>query len=560
MREAVRLMVLGLAIAAAGPAQAAVIAVTTTADSGPGSLRAAIDSSNMNVNVVDTIEFDLPGPSFTIKPLSALPTITDPVTIDGYTQNGAAPNTLPPFGGMGTGTNAVLLIEIDGSVAGNTDGLLIDHINNLGAGTTIRGLVINNFNSNMRAAIRIADDGNNVIEGNFIGTDRSGLVASPNFDGISTELMAAGNRIGGTTPAARNLISGNTTRGIVLDTNTNEIEGNLIGVDRTGNTALGNGVGIFLFNAAGNNTIGGLGFFLSPAANTVSGNLNGGIMVGTNSVGNDILSNRIGLGADGLTVLGNGTGPGVTVGGNSTTIVQNSFAGNSTGISIGNVTDTTVQANLIGLPGAGNVGSGITIAEGNNNLIGGDVSQANTIAGNGGAGVHIGRLTNPANGNAMLSNSIHHNAGLGIELVNGANNNQPAPQLTGASGAQATRVQGTLNAAPLTAYHIQFFANTRCDLSGFGEGEELLGDLTAMTDGTGLLSIDVTMGSSAGKPVITATATDPNDNTSQFSNCVLNRDAIQASPAPALGPRAAAAALLLLAGIGGVAMRRRFGC
>lgn len=555
MRQIVRLMVLGLAVATGAPAQAAIFMVTNTGNAGMGTLRQAILDANANVNVVDLIEFDIAGPPFTIQPTAALPTITDPVTIDGYTQNGASPNTLSSPLGSITATNAVLLIEIDGSLAGDTDGLLIEHITNLGARTTIRGLVINRFTNNLRAGIRINDDGNNLIEGNFIGTDVAGLLARGNFEGISTEFLAAGNRIGGTAPAARNVISGNINRGVVLDTNDNFIEGNLIGTDRTGVVGLGNGAGMVLFNFAANNVIGGLGLF-APAANVIAGNLNAGVIVGTNSVGHRILGNHIGVGADGLTVLGNGTGSGVQVGASFTTLINNQIGGNSTGISISDVTDTVVQANLIGQPGAGNTGNGISIVEGNNNLIGGTIPDGNVIAGNGGAGIQVARLNNPANGNAILTNSIYANDGLGIELINGANNGQPAPVLTAASGSGTTRVQGSLTAAPLTTYQIQFFANAVCDFSGTGEGQSFLGSLTAGTDGGGLLTFDVMLPSSPGQPTITATATDPNDNTSQFSNCVLNRDAI-VSPAPALSPGALAGALLLLVGIGSLAIGRR---
>ena len=518
-----------------------------------GTLREAIIDANANVNVVDVIEFDITGPPFTIQPTAPLPTITDPVTIDGYTQAGASPNTLTGILGSGGGTNAVLLIEIDGSLAGDTDGLLIEHIIKLGAGTTIRGLVINRFASFLRAGIRINDDGNNVIEGNFIGTDAAGLLARANSDGLSTEFLAAGNRIGGTTPAARNLISGNSNRGVVLDTNDNVIAGNLIGTDRTGVVGLGNGAAMVLFNFAADNVIGGLGVF-SPASNTIAGNLTGGVIIGTNSIGHDILGNRIGFGADGLTVLGNGSGSGVQVGGSSTTLINNTFGGNSTGISISSVTNTVVQANLIGLPGAGNTGSGISIVESSGNLIGGTISEGNTIAGNGGAGVQVARFATPGNSNAILTNSIHANGGLGIELINGANNSQPAPQLTVVSG--TNRVQGSLMAAALTTYQIQFFASAACDASGAGEGESFLGSLTAATNGGGVLAFDHSLPGSPGQPIVTATATDPNNNTSQFSNCVLNPNSI-ITPAPALSIGALAAALLLLVGIGGTAIGLR---
>ncbi len=90
----------------------ALLVVTNTSDSGPGSLRQAILNANANPGV-DTIDFAIPGTGVhTISPASALPTITDPVVIDGYTQPGASPNTLA------NGDNAVLLIELDGSNAG----------------------------------------------------------------------------------------------------------------------------------------------------------------------------------------------------------------------------------------------------------------------------------------------------------------------------------------------------------------------------------------------------------------------------------------------------------
>ena len=89
--------------------------VTNTNDSGVGSLRQAILNANSNVGVVDTIVFDIPGTgTHTIQPTSALPTITDPVIIDGYTQPGASPNTNGPL----LGSNGILKIELDGTNAG----------------------------------------------------------------------------------------------------------------------------------------------------------------------------------------------------------------------------------------------------------------------------------------------------------------------------------------------------------------------------------------------------------------------------------------------------------
>jgi len=103
------------------------------------SLCEAINTANANAGP-DTITFNIPGPGpHTIQPTSALPTITDMVIIDGYTQPGATTNT----NGPGLGINAVLMIELDGSNAGvGVSGLRITAGN-----STVRGLVINRFNN-----------------------------------------------------------------------------------------------------------------------------------------------------------------------------------------------------------------------------------------------------------------------------------------------------------------------------------------------------------------------------------------------------------------------------
>ena len=178
-----------------------------TCDATHCSLREAINASNADGTKVYLIAFNIsttdPGfdtttSAFTIKPTSALPTITDQVIIDGYTPTGASANTNPPD----QGTNAVLKIVLDGSSAGGTaDGLRITAGN-----TIVRGLVINRFGEK---GIEISGAGGNFVEGNFIGTDVTGAVALANaVYGIEVANSIA-NTIGGTTPASRNLISGN---------------------------------------------------------------------------------------------------------------------------------------------------------------------------------------------------------------------------------------------------------------------------------------------------------------------------------------------------------------
>src|SRR5262249_49479321 len=127
----------------------------------------------------DTIAFNISGTVVhTISPTSALPTITDPVIIDGYTQPGASQNTDP------TGFNGTLLIELNGASAGGASGLRIS-----AGGSTVRGLVINRFvlpsgssDDTLGNGILLQGAGGNKIEGNFVGTDTSGTQALPNTD------------------------------------------------------------------------------------------------------------------------------------------------------------------------------------------------------------------------------------------------------------------------------------------------------------------------------------------------------------------------------------------
>jgi hypothetical protein len=551
MRQAVSLFLLALGLVTATAAGAVTHVVTSTDDSGPNTLRQAIIDSNATVDVFDIIEFDIDGPPFTIQPTSALPIISDPVFIDGFSQPGVSPNSEPL-----RGLNSVLLVEIDGTLAGNADGLSIAHTTASGVGTTVRGLVINRFASVLRAGIRMSTTGNHNIEGNFIGTDVSGLLARPNDAGVITGIGADGVGIGGVLPASRNLISGNTQQGVALDSDDNIVIGNLIGTDRTGVVGLGNGLGLQLLSNAANNRVGNFGLIFSTDTNTISGNLAGGVVIDVGSVDHSILGNKIGVGMDGLTQLGNGTGPGVNISGNGATLVNNQISGNISGIALNAVTDTTIQANIVGSGTPGNIGPGIIIVDSNDNLIGGTIPEGNEIAGNGGAGVLVIAILGTANGNRILANAISANGDLGIDLVNGANGGQSPPLLSSATGTNNNRVIGSFSGIPITGYHLEFFANQRCDPSGNGEGEEFIGSLDVVTDGGGLVFIDEILPAVPGRPYITATATDLEGNTSEFSNCVLNREQIVA-PAPTLSEAGLAGALLVLLGIAALSFKRR---
>ncbi len=190
--------------------------VTNTNDSGAGSLREAITAANSNPGM-DTIAFNITTGPFEIQPQpTALPAITSPVLIDGFTQSGSA----------------TIAIVLNGSlVSGN--GL---DFQSGSAGSTVRGLCISNF-----PGYGININANNVtVAGNYIGTDASGTASLGNANG-GVMITGSNNTIGGVTPGDRNVISGNQGEGVCLYSGSdNTVQWNLIGTNAAGTAALGN--------------------------------------------------------------------------------------------------------------------------------------------------------------------------------------------------------------------------------------------------------------------------------------------------------------------------------
>ena len=459
-------------------AQASTFTVTNTNASGPGSLAQAIFDANANPGG-DTIAFDIPGNGVhTIASTSALPPITDPVTIDGYTQPGASANTLA------LGTNAVLQIELSGASANSAAGLMITAGN-----TMIRGLAINRFNV---YGILIQGNGSNTIAGNYIGTDAAGTAVFPKpNNGTGVYVTTANNTIGGLTPADRNVISGNGNAnggaGVTISNATakaNKIIGNYFGTNPTGMLVLNDfGSGIILGTSCSNNIVGGT---TAAERNVITGYING---INLNqALSNQISGNYIGTLADGSKGYANDYGIGLSSSSNNNTV------GGTT-------------------PGAGNL-----IAF---NRLPGVVLSGNSI------------------NNAILGNSIHDNPNyLGIDLYSGAygvtpnddntgdadtgpNNFQNFPVLTSVvSLGGTTTISGTLDSAFSSQFRIEFFSNKACDPSGFGEGENYLGFTNVSTDanGKGSFTFNVPTANVVGG-FFAATATDANGNTSEFSAC-----------------------------------------
>ena len=586
---------------------AATFVVTNTEDDGQGSLRDAITQANNNPGA-DTISFNIPGSGpHTIKPRSALPEIGDPLTLDGTTQ--------PGFAGAP-------VIELNGARLGpEQSGLFIT-----GGNSTVRGLVINRAKDN----IRIEDGGGNVVEGNFLGTDSAGL-ASPGPQSVGVYVShSRGNVIGGTTQQARNIISGNAGGVSLADSNENIVSGNFIGVDRTGSAALGNGVnGVDI--GGSNNTIGGT---IAGARNVISGNGADGInlfegrgnliqgnLIGTDSSGNSALGNRgsgvlllessdtiggtvisarniisgngvQGTGSEGVAIIGRDTtrttgnkvqgnfvgtdvtgaralsnfGNGVattdvvdTIIGGATDEARNVISGNTgEGVAIGVLlsgrsggTKIIVQGNFIGTDATG------TVALGNENGIFVDADsvtntiQNNRIAFNRSNGVFIPDNNNPGVRIAIVSNSIYSNSLLGIDLGSpgvtpnddkdvdiGANELQNFPVLTSATAsptntlastvtiaAVRASIGGTFNSTPNAQFTLEFFFGTQCSSSE----PQAVGmipvplkptlQLTTDNNGSATFLYDFDFPSGVTLGVVICTATDSRGNTSEQSPC-----------------------------------------
>lgn len=507
----------------------ATFTVTNAADSGAGSLRAAISSANTAPGA-DTIAFNLSGAGVhTIALSSALPAVIDALTIDGTTQPGYRP------------TDGLPLIELNGTGAGSSANGL-----RLSSPTTVKGLAINGFGA---AGIRIEVAGN-TIQSNFIGTSASGTTAKPNQGGGIVVNSTANNLIGGG-QGLGNVISGNSGDGIALNGSGaigNVITGNKIGTDYRGVLALGNTGDGLSISGGGFNSIGGL---TEGDRNIISGNTFRGIFLfGGGTILNTIQNNYIGTDITGSVDLGNGFGGIGSVGvtrnqiGGTDPAARNVISGNNgDGIGMVGGDRNIIQGNYIGIAAdgvtaVGNSGAGIGINGANRTQIGGTVTGAgNTIAFNGQTFTQGGVNIFSGDANPILSNSIYSNSGLGIDLFTvegpvspndpgdadtGANQLQNYPELSVVrTGAGRTLLQGALHSTPNTTFTIQFFSNTNPDPSGYGEGQTLIGSVDLSTDGNGDADLDLTLPA----PVqlgryVTATATDPSGNTSEFSQAL----------------------------------------
>ena len=443
--------------------------VTNANDSGPGSLRQAITDANAHPNssAIDIVTFNIPGSGVrTIQLSSALPSITEAVKIDGWSQ--------PGFQNMP-------LIELTGAPGLAANGLVL-----ASSKTVIRGLIINGFQS----GIYIGTFSTNEIHGCYIGTDKTGTQAVPNDRGVIV-VGGSDNLIGGSGLHWGNVISGNRETGISLVRNTdplhpasaddNIVQGNFVGTDRTGMVAVpngGDGVAV-LCGGFATNHIGGT---TSTARNVISGNQGNGIQVGQQAVLTLIDGNYIGTAADGTTALGNA----------------------KNGILLTNANSTLI-------------GSRFGFWR---------LDAANVIAFNALNGISA---RNESPNENISGNIIHDNGKLGIDLGDDgvtANDGDPAqtngwqdfPVITAAFASNGNlTIYGNLKSAASTDFRLEFFANAAADGSGFGEGQIYLGQAPVKTDSTGNVAFNVTFPLPPNVATVTGTAKGNTINASEFS-------------------------------------------
>ena len=517
--------------------KAATFVVTSNANSGPGTLRQAILDANATPGL-DTINFNIPGAGVqTIAPTNALPVITNAVFIDGFSQPGSSANT------SASGDDSVHLIRLDGyKCASSADGLNFNTANPFAAspasGSTVRGLCIVRFNYGISAN----EAASLTISGNWVGLDVDGISRGNRSSGIYLASFFAhgiNNVIGGITPAARNIVSGNGNVGIYFSGSTtfsNVLQGNFIGTDPTGTLPRGNAFGgIYFFNSP-SNIVGGA---TSAARNIISASTAaGGSGIGVQAAANNLIQgNYIGSDVSGQYDLGNLYDGVYITSANGTKITGNLIVNNrNNGINLSSANNTVVENNFIGTDATGtrpfgNAYAGITISGGTNRIGGLSAGQGNTIFYNTGAGVEITATTGVRN--EISANAIYDNGGLAIDLTpvgintndvldadTGANGMQNFPVLTNANIAfSALSVSGTLSSQASVSYRIEFFATPTWDATNTPEGKIFLGSTNVTTDGSGIAGFIAALNATPDTNyVVTATATDASGNTSEFSS------------------------------------------
>ena len=411
---------------------------------------------------------------------------------------------------------------------------------NAGAGNVISGNLGNGI------LMRGSDVVNNTVQGNFIGTDATGMNPLPNaVAGVTIDTGSSANLIGGTVAGARNVISGNLLGydcGVFIagsGTSGNVVEGNYIGLGVNGLTAVPNYYGMVCSDGATGNTFGGT---VAGARNVISGNSSYGMLVRySGTSGNVVEGNYAGLDASGGTAVPNDFGI-ICYGGATNNLIggtnpgaANFVSGNYYGVCLAdpNTSGNVVEGNFIGTDdtGTNGVGNFDNVALQNNatgNFIGGVSAGAGNIiafaTGNGVVLYQAGTTNNSIRGNSIFSNNY-----LGIDLngdgvtpnhtgfLAGPNDLQNFPIITNAlvSGG-STIISGSLNSTPASSFFVDIYRNLNPDPSGYGEGQFYVGTVSVNTDGSGNAGFRFTAAGNYAGQYFTATASAVTGDTSEF--------------------------------------------
>lgn len=442
--------------------------VVNNLDAGTGSLREAITLANNNAGP-DIINFAITGVTGAIQTITlatALPLITDQVTIDGTTQLLYSANTLS----VGAGNNAAIKIQLNGSNFNAASGIVGLYFNS--AGSSVTGLSFVNF------PYAIYANSNGItIKGNYFGVNADGTAQSNGLSGVGVDVATVNSAIVGGNTAADQNIFGNLTTGIVqIAGSGSSFTGNRIGLGTTNTSFMPNTTGIQINNNANVDALNH-----SISANLIGKNITGIKLIGLQSA------------------IGPATG----------TVRGTQIVGNLIG------TDSQGSTNNLG-----NSGDAISIDDGVINTTIGNSVKPNTIAYSNQNGVFINGAASV--GNTIEYNNIRNNLGLGILLLNGANNNISSPVLTQQipNGAGGFTYSGFVNGVANTQYTVDFYSSLISDSRS--QGANYLGSTTVTTDALGNIGFTgfaPTQNQTAqgANYVVTATATNVGFGTSVFS-------------------------------------------
>ena len=436
--------------------------VTNTNDSGAGSLRAAISTANIG-NDLNKITFQLPNCPSVIKLKSQL-NVNNPAIIDGYAGNPSA-----KYNDDVNAFNATICVIIEDETPGTLFSAIASN-----SSLTVRGVAFSGFYYPLQLG-----GADNTITGNQFGGSVGGYpLYGASQSAIWVKDLPSGNvAIGGTSPGERNVISGASKDGILIDSSVTtthcQVAGNLIGLGPNGVNEAGNEFGIEVRSSN-----------CQITGNRIAGNLLDGIWI------NGGKSNRIQGNSFGMNVEGNPTqsyGWAVRIDGTNNIVGAPNNAGYAPGL-----------GNVISFMDTGGV-----LVNGINNSVRGNLSDFNGYANDGSAP----DIKLSANGNFQQPFPVIDS----LSLPDGLPTNGP----------KAATMSGHLKSGPSGLYRIDVYYSPTCSPAGRGHADYYLDSKAVTTDAAGnvTFSMQVTLPFSPASSVLSLAATDAYADSSELGTC-----------------------------------------